>query len=153
MTMMKKPFLLLILALGFTSINAQTAEDSVKATINQFFKGMKTADSTLIKATMTEGVIFQSMARTKEGKMIVRTENVSDFFTSISKQAVGSLDERITFDVVRVDGNLASVWTPYKFYVNEKFMHCGANSFQLVKIEGVWKIQYLIDTRRKQGCE
>jgi hypothetical protein len=153
MTMMKKQFLLLILALGFTSVNAQTAEDSVKATINQFFKGMKTADSTLIKSTMTEGVIFQSMARTKEGKMMVRTENVSDFFTSISKQPVGSLDERITFDVVRVDGNLASVWTPYKFYVNEKFMHCGANSFQLVKIDGVWKIQYLIDTRRKQGCE
>jgi Putative lumazine-binding len=150
---MKKQFLLLFLALGFTSVKAQTAEDSVKATINQFFQGMKNADSTLIKATMTEGVIFQSMARTKEGKMIVRTENVSDFVTSISKQAVGSLDERITFDVVRVDGNLASVWTPYKFYVNEKFMHCGANSFQLVKIEGVWKIQYLIDTRRKQGCE
>jgi hypothetical protein len=153
MTMMKKQILLLILALSFTSVNAQTAEDSVKATINQFFKGMKTSDSTLIKATMTEGVIFQSMARTKEGKMIVRTENVSDFFATISKQPVGSLDERITFDVVRVDGNLASVWTPYKFYVNEKFMHCGANSFQLVKIEGVWKIQYLIDTRRKQGCE
>jgi hypothetical protein len=145
---MKKQFLLFILVLGFTSVNAQTAEDSVKATINQFFKGMKTVDTTLIRGTMTEGVIFQSIARTKEGKTIVRTESVADFLVSISKQAVGALDERITFDIVRVDGSLASVWTPYQFYVNEKYRHQGANSFQLVKIEGVWKIQYLIDTRR-----
>jgi hypothetical protein len=145
---MKKQFLLLILTLGFTSVNAQTAEDSVKATINQFFKGMKMVDTTLLRSTMTEGVIFQSIARTKEGKTFVRTESVADFLVSISKQAVGVLDERITFDVVRVDDSLASVWTPYQFYVNEKYRHQGANSFQLVKIEGVWKIQYIIDTRR-----
>jgi Putative lumazine-binding len=150
---MKKQILLLLLSFVFTTLKAQTAEDSVKATINQFFQGMKKVDTTLLRSTMTEGVIFQSIARTKEGKMMVRTESVSDFLITISRQAVDALDERITFDVVRVDGNLASVWTPYKFYVNDKFQHCGANSFQLVKIEGVWKIQYIIDTRRKQGCE
>ncbi|HNA01067.1 MAG TPA: hypothetical protein PLN49_09415, partial [Ferruginibacter sp.] len=62
-------------------------------------------------------------------------------------------DERITFDVVRVDGALAIAWTPYKFYFNGKFSHCGVNSFQLVRFNGEWKIQYLIDTRRKAGCE
>ena len=151
--MMKKSILLLCLSVVFTTLNAQTAEDSVKATINQFFQGMKKADSTLIRSTMTEGVIFQSIARTKEGKMIVRTENVNDFLTIIAKQTVDALDERITFDVVRIDGNLASVWTPYKFYVHEKFMHCGADSFQLVNLDGTWKIQYLVDTRRKENCD
>ena len=43
--------------------------------------------------------------------------------------------------------------TPYKFYVGEKFSHCGVNSFQLVKIRGEWKIQYIIDTRRRQNCD
>jgi hypothetical protein len=151
--MMKKIISLLFLSLAFTTLKAQTAEDSVKTTINQFFQGMKKVDTTLLRSTMTEGVIFQSIARTKEGKMVVRTESVSEFLAVISKQAIDALDERITFDVVRVDGSLASVWTPYKFYVNDKFQHCGANSFQLVKLEGVWKIQYIIDTRRKQGCE
>jgi hypothetical protein len=62
-------------------------------------------------------------------------------------------DERISFDLVKIDGELASVWTPYKFYAGEKFSHCGVDSYQLVKLNGEWKIQYLIDTRRKQGCE
>jgi len=62
-------------------------------------------------------------------------------------------DERIVFETIRIDGPLASVWTPYNFYYEGKFSHCGVNSFQLVKINGEWKIQYLIDTRRKQGCK
>lgn len=151
--MMKKQILILLLSIVFTSLKAQTAEDSVKAIINQFFQGMKKADTTLIRSTMTEGVIFQTIARNKEGRMIVRSENVNDFLAFVAKQPKDAVDERITFDMVRIDGNLASVWTPYKFYMNEKFIHCGANSFQLVKLDGTWRIQYLVDTRRKQGCE
>ncbi len=150
---MKKQILIVLFSIFFTTLKAQTAEDSVKAVINQFFQGMKKADTTLIRNTMTEGVIFQTIARTKEGNMTVRSENVNDFLAFVAKQPKDAVDERITFDMVRVDGNLASVWTPYKFYMNEKFMHCGANSFQLVKLDGSWKIQYLVDTRRKQGCE
>jgi hypothetical protein len=45
------------------------------------------------------------------------------------------------------------VWTPYRFIFNGKFSHCGVNSFTLVKLNGEWKINYVIDTRRKEKCE
>ncbi|HEY0898874.1 MAG TPA: hypothetical protein VGD90_06050, partial [Sphingobacteriaceae bacterium] len=61
-------------------------------------------------------------------------------------------DEQITFDAIQVDAGLASVWTSYKFYLGKNFSHCGVNSFQLVKMNGNWKITYLIDTRRKENC-
>ena len=83
----------------------------------------------------------------------VQNERVSDFVNSISTAKKDSLDERITFETIKVDGPLASVWTPYKFYYAGKFSHCGVNSFQLVRINGRWKIQFLIDTRRRQGCD
>jgi hypothetical protein len=63
------------------------------------------------------------------------------------------LDERIRFDVIRIDGALAIVWALYQFYYKGKFSHCGADSFQLVRINGKWKIQYLVDTRRSRGCQ
>ncbi len=48
---------------------------------------------------------------------------------------------------------MANVWAPYEFYLNNDFSHCGVNSFQLF-FDGIqWKIIYLIDTRRKQGCK
>ncbi|UWX56421.1 hypothetical protein NYZ99_09635 [Maribacter litopenaei] len=54
---------------------------------------------------------------------------------------------------IQIDGAMANAWTPYEFRINDNFSHCGVNSFQMVKLEGEWKIIYLIDTRRKEGCE
>lgn len=151
---MKKLFFLTAIMLFSMKMTAQlTATDSVKATVNHFFEGMKTGDTALIRSTLTEGVIFQSVARSKEGLMSVKTENVNDFIGFIAKEEKGNADERITFKTVEIDGALASVWTPYSFYYKGQFSHCGANSFQLVKIGVDWKIQYIIDTRRRQGCD
>ena len=151
---MKKILFVMLFALSLTKMMAQmTASDSVKATVNHFFDGMKTGDTTLIRSSLTEGVIFQTIARSKEGVLTVKTENVGDFMRFIAKEEKGNADERIEFKTIEIDGALASVWTPYKFYFKGQFSHCGANSFQLVRIDGVWKIQYLIDTRRRQGCE
>jgi Putative lumazine-binding len=150
---MKKIFtILFIISIGINS-KAQTAEDSVKMTINHFFEGMKKSDTTLIKSTMMESIVFQTIAKNKEGETMVKTENVSAFLTSIATPRKEVADERITFETIKIDGNLASVWTPYKFYMGTQFSHCGANSFQLVRHKGTWKIQYIIDTRRKQGCD
>jgi hypothetical protein len=146
-------FLFALSLLGTTTTAQTTAENSVKAVITQFFNGMKTGDTASIRATFTEGVIFQTIARTKEGETIVKTEVVDNFLKFIVKEEKGAADERITFGQVLVDGALASVWTPYNFFYKGQFAHCGVNSFQMVKINGNWRIQYLIDTRRKKGCE
>jgi hypothetical protein len=47
---------------------------------------------------------------------------------------------------------MAAVWTPYNFYYNGQFSHCGVNSFQVIRFKDGWKIQYIIDTRRRTGC-
>jgi len=138
---------------GSTSINAQSSEDSVKAVINNMFSGMKNADPALLKSAFADSIVLQTIARNKEGNIVIRNETAADFVDFISKEQPGNADERITYDVVKVDGPLAIAWTPYKFYYKGQFSHCGVNSFQLVRFNGVWKIQYIIDTRRKQGCE
>jgi hypothetical protein len=149
---MKKILNLLTIAFFSVSVNAQSTEDSVKATVNNLFTAMKNADIILLKSTFAEAAILQTITRNKEGETVVRTEEVKGFIDYVGKQPKGDADERITFGSIKIDGGLASVWTPYNFYAGGKFSHCGANSFQLVKLNGAWKIQYLIDTRRRQGC-
>jgi hypothetical protein len=149
---MKHFLILLTLAASFTC-QAQSSEDSVKAVINNMFAGMKNADVNLLKSSFADSIVLQTIARNKEGNAVVRNETANDFIDFISKEQPGNADERITYDVVKVDGPLAIAWTPYKFYYKGQFSHCGVNSFQLVRFNGVWKIQYIIDTRRKQGCE
>ncbi|MCA6469357.1 MAG: hypothetical protein IM591_03045, partial [Chitinophagaceae bacterium] len=76
-------------------------------------------------------------------------EQVSRFVSSIAKQKPGVIDEQIVFETIKIDGPLAIVWTPYRFIYNGNFSHSGVNMFCLVNLDGQWKIQYLIDTRRK----
>ena len=150
-----KRILILLTATIFIStiIKAQSAEDSVKAIVNQLFTSMRNIDVTKLKEAFADGAVLQTISRKQDGSFFVQDEKINDFAENIGKAKKDSLDERITFETVKIDGPLAIAWTPYKFYYAGNFSHCGVNSFQLVRINGRWKIQFLIDTRRRQGCE
>ena len=136
-----------------TICDAQNAEDSVKAVIKQLFDGMKNSDSAMISEVFADSAILQSVGKDKQGNTIVETDRVEDFAKIISGLKKGAADERILIESLKIDGPLAMVWAPYKFYFEGKFGHCGVDSFQLIFINGQWKIQYLVDTRRRQPCE
>ena len=132
---------------------SQSAEDSVKSVIIKMFTGMREADTAMLKSCFADSMIMQTISRNKEGNLIVRNESPFGFISFIAKEAKGNADERISFETIKVDGPLAMAWTPYNFYYKGQFSHCGVNSFQLVRFNGEWKIQYLVDTRRRQGCK
>lgn len=146
---MKKLLFLLFLSGFISAATAQTAEDSVKAVINKLFAAMKAGDAKSLQDCFADSAILQTIGR--NGK--VQNEAVKEFAKQIGTLPKDSADERIVFDVVKVDAALAVAWTPYQFYYAGKFSHCGVDSFQLVRMNGVWKIQYLIDTRRRTGCQ
>jgi len=150
---MKYILLLLAATISMTTIKAQTTEDSVKAVVNKMFDAMRNGDGESLKNTFSESVVFHTIATSKEGVQSVRSEDPKGFIDFVGKEKKGVLDERISFETIKIDGPLAIAWTPYKFYYNGNFSHCGVNSFQLVRTNGAWKIQYIIDTRRKTGCE
>lgn len=149
-------YFLLLLTACFLTVNAsaQSTEDSVKTAVNKLFTAMKESDEAMLKNSFTSNAVLQTIGRSKEtGAVVVTSEEVNAFAESIQKISKGDADEQIVFETIKIDGDLASVWTPYKFYYKGKFSHCGVNSFQLVRLNGEWKIQYIIDTRRRQGCQ
>src|SRR6266496_4363976 len=150
---MTKIIILLFALVLFTDSDGQTVEDSVKAVVKQLFEGMKNSDASMIRSSFADSAILQTIAKNKEGKLIIQNDRVDEFAKTISTLKKGAADEQIIFESIKIDGPLALVWAPYKFYFDDKFSHCGVDSFQLVFINGQWKIQYLIDTRRKQPCQ
>ncbi|PJJ60591.1 nuclear transport factor 2 family protein [Hymenobacter chitinivorans] len=129
---------------------AETA--AVKKTITTFFDGMRRGDSALVRSTLAPGVVLHTIS-SRSGTVQTGTEKAAEFLQLVGTPHPEVYDERISFEQVLVDANLASVWTPYQFYVGPKFSHCGYNSFQLVKFAAGWKIVHIIDTRRKDGCK
>jgi Putative lumazine-binding len=135
---------LVVMLFAASSASAQNTQDSVKMVVNSLFKAMNDADSAGVVKVFAPGAVIHGL-----GKGGVKLETVEEFGASMKRLKKGQLDERIQFEAVHIDANLAAAWTPYRLYFDGKFMHCGADSFQLIRIDGVWKIVYLIDTRRK----
>ena len=140
---MKKIFFLLISSFSFAQ---NTSEKEIIKPIENLFNAMKSADSLGVKNAFSGSAIMQTFGKNQE----IRTEKVEGFAKQVGSSKVGDLDERIIISKILIDGNMASVWVPYQFYYKGNFSHCGVNSFQLAKINNEWKIQYIIDTRRKK---
>lgn len=137
-----------VLLVVFSS-SLYSQNDEVKDVIVTFFNGFHAKDSTIIKSVCVENMILQSIAESSKGSQI-KNQIPQDFYRSIATIPSTMLFEEILLDYsIQVDGAMAHVWTPYEFYVNNKFSHKGVNAFTLFKDNGIWKIVYLIDTRRK----
>ncbi|MEJ7913946.1 MAG: nuclear transport factor 2 family protein [Chitinophagaceae bacterium] len=144
-------FLLPLFTFLIFESHAQSDEAKVKAVIETLFRGIRSSDTALMQTVLSNTASLQTVAE-NNGQVVIQMEPISRFLASIAKPHAEPYDERITFDAVHIDGPLASVWTPYKFYVGTRFNHCGVNSFQLVKLNGTWKIHYIVDTRRTDNC-
>lgn len=138
-----------------SSIFAQNPEElKVKNTVIQFFDAFHKQDSVAIREVVSDDITLQSIGKNKEGVTELKIENFDDFLKSIvSIPKDKKFAEKLLDFKIRIDGDMANAWTPYEFYFDGKFSHCGVNSFQMVRLEGVWKIIYLIDTRRKEDCK
>ncbi|WP_343702261.1 nuclear transport factor 2 family protein [Chitinophaga sp.] len=144
--------LLLLLICSNRAAAQSSEEEAVKSAIRQLFDGMKKGDSAMVKDVFDEKAIMQTVITPPNKGVIVRSASIQQFITAVGTPHTDVWDERITFDKIMIDGPLASVWTPYSFYLGSRFSHCGVNSFQLCKSAKGWKIIYLVDTRRKESC-
>ena len=140
--------LLLLLLLSFHPLSAQHP----KEVIETFFESFHQKDTSSLKGFFTIDARLASVQNSLDG---VRTkeESVEEFI-----KAIGSIPDDLSFEerllgfkVVDASG-MTLVLTPYEFYVNGRFSHCGTNVFTLVKKESKWKILALYDTRNK-SCE
>ncbi len=123
-------------------------DNAVTVPIYQLFDAMREHDQHKLLAQFTKQALLQRITHTGE---VINTD-VKQFALSISKNSA-TLDEHLLAVTTQQQDELASVWTPFAFYLNDKLSHCGTNSFQLVQINGAWKIQYLIDVTYAGDCQ
>ena len=144
----KYRLLLLILLLSFHPLSAQHP----KEVIETFFEAFHQKDTTFLKDFFMHDARLTSVQNSLDG-VKAKEESIEDFI-----KAIGSIPDDLSFEERLLDFNVVDasgmtlVLTPYEFYVNGRFSHCGTNVFTLVKKESKWKILALYDTRNK-SCE
>ena len=125
---------------------------AVLAVVRRLFDGMRAGDSAVVRAQFHPGAILWS-AVVRNGVSEARFDSVSQFARAVGTPHQEVWDERISNEVVQLDGPLATVWVDYSFYAGSRLSHCGVDAFQLARLEGGWKIVSLADTRRREDCK
>lgn len=128
-------------------------EENAKMYIDVFFDGFHKGDSTKMKSVMSPYMRVQNVYINQEGSHVTTYFSAADFIASVGRKPADQIWEEKLLDYkVSIDGNLAHVWTPYEFWLNGNFHHCGANSITLVSTDDGWKILNIIDSRRIASC-
>ena len=121
-------------------------EDAVVRVVHDLFDGMRDKDTSQIRGVFTPGATLGSAGRDSVGYT-----TADDFVMAIGR-ARADVDERIWDWEVRIDGNLAMLWTKYDILIDGDFSHCGVDAFFLHRSSDGWKIFHLADTRRRDDC-
>lgn len=148
---MKKLLIALFVLLALPAYAEDSEKDKVLAVLDQFFEGLRAADPTLWQPILVpEGTVMVTSKREGEWKFSTRTL-ASDIERLPGNEAV--IDERYYRPTVMIHETIATVWTPYDLYAGGEFSHCGIDVFQLLKIDGAWKIVQAAYTVEPEGCE
>jgi hypothetical protein len=131
----------------------KTEKTAVMKTVNQLFHALETNDGKLA------GSLFTSNARL----YTIVPDDISGFkITNIPAEALAKAfdqpkdeiwSEPIWNEKIEIADGLATVWVDYAFYRGNEFSHCGVDAFQLVKLNGDWKIFHVADTRKNENCK
>jgi len=142
---------IIALGLAFSTPAQAGEEEDILAVVDQFFVGLKTADPSLWKPIMVpEGTVMVS--REKDGAWTFSQRGIgADIDRLAENDAV--IDEHYYNPTVLIRETLAVVWTPYDLYIDEELSHCGIDVFQMMKIDGEWKIAQVAYTIEPEGCE
>ncbi|HYW10277.1 MAG TPA: nuclear transport factor 2 family protein [Longimicrobium sp.] len=141
-------FLIVAALVAVRPAGAQTAaEQEVRQVVDRMFNGMRTGDTTMVRAAFHPQARLQSTSL-RQGVPTLRTDSIDAFIRFIGVPHAEVYDERISNVQIRVDGELATAWMDYAFYRGTRFSHCGVNAFQFFRAPAGWQIIQITDTRR-----
>ncbi len=142
---------LILLTLATSHLRAQADEQAaVLSVIDRYFATMAARDSAGMRAILTDEGMFHGKYVDAPGEP-ARLMPHGPYLEKLARDTVALL-ERYWDPVVHVDGPIATVTTPYDFYVSRKLKHCGIDHFTLVKEADGWKISGGVFTMQRTGC-
>lgn len=152
---MKNVLLILVLWISIKGYSQEISDykKEAKKAVIVFFEGFHQGDTTKMKTVLGQDTVLQTIGNTKDGKRTVQKGSIDALLEAIHKRpADQKWEERLLSFTIEASKGIAHVWTPYEFYVNNEFSHCGVNTFQLFNDGSSWRIISIADTRNKEGC-
>lgn len=127
------------------------AKKAALAIVEQLFTEMAAANPAGILALGTPENQLVAIRKMRDGKTKVEVITGDAFSKMFTNKAV-LLREEMYAPQVEVEGDYAMVYGRYVFFVGDKLSHCGVNQFNLVRVDGTWKIANGASTIDPTNC-
>lgn len=108
-------------------------------------------DTAAARPLLVPGALFVAIADPAGATAGASLTTDADFYRTLPQGPERYL-ERMWSPTVILHGSLAEVHTPYDFYRDGVFSHCGTDVFTMVRQRGTWMIAALSYTRQRTGC-
>jgi len=118
----------------------------VVSTLQTLFDALATGDAELLRGVVDPDILMHFTETSADGATTFGSSTLDGLAERITTSP-SPLIERMWQPVVRVDGSMATIWTPYDFYMGSTFSHCGVDAATLMNTEDGWKIVSLAWTR------
>ncbi len=123
---------------------------AVLSVVDGFTASLRTRDTARLLSLFSPRAQWVTAGYNDRGVTIRRRPATTDAQTLTRSTEV--LDEQLHDIVVRVDGDIALVWAPYRFLIGGRLSHCGYDAFHLVRNQGTWLLEGGTYTTRPTGC-
>ena len=139
-------FSALTLALSVPTLAAKTGSPEEKVVLiplQALLDGLAKRDRAAMTAQLLPGGSATLMRKGKPVQL-----GFDAFVERLSAPGTDTREERINNPLIRIDNNIAIIWTRFVFLLNGKVDHCGTDIVNLVKVDGQWLISSIGDTSR-----
>lgn len=127
------------------ALHAPEDERAILATIDRFFEAMHRRDvAAYSDCVLADGMTFTQAL--KDGRWEFLRRSQGSLATALGS-GKGEPNETYWSPTVLIRGPIAVVWTPYRFTLDGRETHRGVDIFDMVKLDGAWKIANTIWTR------
>lgn len=122
----------------------------VLAVVDRFFTAMSAGDpQTWTEISLPDATtLAQTFAA--DGKVTLRRAPLQTMTDHLAGSPPKS--EGIWKPTVLIRGPMALVWAPYEFKLEGKSHHCGVDLFELMQVDGAWKIAGIKWTAEPTAC-
>ena len=125
--------------------------DSIKYVVTELLDAISTNDSTKAKRLVIEEGHVMRVSKGRDDKRISFRSNRT--FIEQTGNRTMAVHERMWDPIIIYRGDIAIAWTTYDLHINEKFSHCGAETFNLVRKNSKWLISDWAYTVEPNNCE
>ena len=139
-----------ILSLNFSTY-AQDDETQILATVDKFFAALNEHDIDALREVTVDDTLHISTRRV-EGATSFSIRNNEELVIAFSTSTGSAWLERYWDETVLIREDIAVFWAPYDFHIGGNFSHCGIDSFQLLKRDGVWLLSNMSWTMETENC-